>query len=303
MSNATHFMPKFTEGKQGIQIKSENGKEPMYNDEKGGNMSCVYNSQSPTAKTILITNNYSQTSTTNAVHSNSINNSSITIFTHNNSSDSGGESAKNMVPSSPRSTVVVDRINILINNHFNDPSGSVSGGVSGADACHKMNDEKRMCATASSAATANMPTNFKCEKNDKTVDAAGEERVTSTTTTGNDIADKQPDESKCVEENADILCDLNNGDEVLVLKDDGQFHMGTILTPKSDQCLVKFRDDSETWVDTLELTKLDTNDTSLVCIVCKLKNANSTVECCLICGRGYHQSCVDISNGLWYCRR
>lgn len=72
-------------------------------------MSCVYKSESPTSKTILITtNNYSQSRCSDGTirtdtPSHIKNNSSITIFTHNPPSDS------------PTSNV-----NILINNHFNE---------------------------------------------------------------------------------------------------------------------------------------------------------------------------------------
>lgn len=83
-------------------------------------MSCVYKSESPTSKTILITtNNYSQSRCSDGSirtdpPSHIKNNSSITIFTHNPPSDS------------PNS----NNVNILINNHFNEaPSPSPPDGL------------------------------------------------------------------------------------------------------------------------------------------------------------------------------
>lgn len=73
-------------------------------------MSCLYNSKSPSARTILITNNYTQTSKQSSTPNNS---SSITIFTHNTDPD---------VPTN----LPLDGINILINNHFNEPQSPKS---------------------------------------------------------------------------------------------------------------------------------------------------------------------------------
>ncbi|KAJ6637475.1 Polycomb protein Pcl [Pseudolycoriella hygida] len=100
MSNDNKFnIPKFNEAQQNIEIKNE-----------GEYMSCLYNSKSPSARTILITNNYTQTSKQSSTPNNS---SSITIFTHNTD-----PVVQNNLP--------LDGINILINNHFNEPQSPKS---------------------------------------------------------------------------------------------------------------------------------------------------------------------------------
>lgn len=94
-------------------------------------MSCVYKSESPTSKTILITtNNYSQTTRcsdgslrTNATPHHIKNNSSITIFTHN--------------PPSSSSDLATSNVNILINNHFNEAPPPPPSSSSAADHHHQ----------------------------------------------------------------------------------------------------------------------------------------------------------------------
>lgn len=102
MSNDNKFnKPKFNESQQNIEIKND-----------VDYMSCLYNSKSPSARTILITNNYTQTSKQSSAPNNS---SSITIYTHNNTDP-------DVVPAN----LPLDGINILINNHFNEPQSPKS---------------------------------------------------------------------------------------------------------------------------------------------------------------------------------
>lgn len=102
MSNDNKFnIPKFNESQQNIEIKND-----------VDYMSCLYNTKSPSARTILITNNYTQTSKQSSTPNNS---SSITIFTHNNTDP-------DVVPTN----LPLDGINILINNHFNEPQSPKS---------------------------------------------------------------------------------------------------------------------------------------------------------------------------------
>ncbi|KAG4068729.1 hypothetical protein HA402_002420 [Bradysia odoriphaga] len=101
MSNDNKFnIPKFNESQQNIEIKND-----------VDYMSCLYNSKSPSARTILITNNYTQANKQSSTPNNS---SSITIFTHNNTD-----------PDVP-TNLPLDGINILINNHFNEPQSPKS---------------------------------------------------------------------------------------------------------------------------------------------------------------------------------
>lgn len=119
MSNVRQLISSFNDsGPQGIKIKNEPGTICGTNDDapfiKDELMSCVYNSESPTSKTILITNSYSPANKSNAVNNTNINKSSIRIFTHSES-----EGSSTCMPSSSGGGVVVDRINI--NDHFNEP--------------------------------------------------------------------------------------------------------------------------------------------------------------------------------------
>lgn len=268
MSNVRKLITSFNDsGQQGIKIKNEPG---TTNDDaqfgKDELMSCVFNSESPTAKTILITNSYAPANNSNAVNNTNINKSSIQIFTH---SESEGSSTC-MPSSSSGGGVVVDRINILINNHFNEPPMVP---VSSSPA-----------AEAATGIGANMPES-----------AAKSEQVIKATKVEND---------------GDISVKATNGthlfavgDEVFVLQKDSRFYIGRIMLTGLTQCLVQFRDNSERWAAIDELTLFNAEYTKPVCVVCKSQNESETVEVCEKCGRGYHHNCADASNGVWLCRR
>lgn len=204
------------------------------------------------AKTILITNNYTQNGMVGSSTANGSSGAtnSITILTTN---PSGTEKVDTNV-----GTVVLDRINICINNHY-DSARSASG-------------------------IGQMPVvNIKTEKTD-------------TESSTNGVMSKET--SKYLE-----------GEDVLVLQNDGRFYLGTIIVVAPNQCLVKFDDNTQKWASEKELKRFGSSKTEEegpLCVVCKTKNDLETAEVCEQCGRGYHRSCTNGSfgaNGVWYCRR
>lgn len=195
-------------------------------------------------------------------HSSTLNNSSITILTsHQSSSPTNSVSEQ-----STQSTVVLDRINICINNHFNEPQHQQQQ----VDVAKSSVNEKRSSVDL---------------EPDSTTSSLGQLPVTP---------EKNSTKFKLQE-------------DVLVENKDGRFYLGTIIAIGSGQCLVRFNDNTESWSDFRELTKLSSNETddTPVCVVCKRHNADDCAEVCENCGRGYHIKCMDGNferNGYWFCR-
>ncbi|XP_053682718.1 polycomb protein Pcl [Sabethes cyaneus] len=189
-------------------------------------------------------------------------NSSITILTSHQSS-----SPPNSATERPaQSTVVLDRINICINNHFNEPQQQ------SVDVAKTSTSEKRSSIDL---------------EPDSTTSSLGQLPVTP---------EKNRTKFKLQE-------------DVLVENKDGRFYLGTVIAIGSGQCLVRFNDNTESWSDFRELTKLSSSsndaDDSPLCVVCKRQNADDCVEVCENCGRGYHVKCMDGNferNGYWFCR-
>lgn len=269
MTTAKHFMPNFNDAQNGINIKNEIGsKQSQQQQRKDSNISCVYNSQSPSSKTILITNNYSQVSSQPNTNTSNLNNSSITIYTHNNNSDTEGSTIKQppSSASSPRSTVVLDRINILINNHFNEPT----------------------------TVEKTMPTelgNNHHHHHDQI------NKINSPTT----LVTK--DESQLFAANSSNEFSL--GQDVLVKQNDDRYYLGTIISLTSTTCLIKFDDYTELWTKFDDLSKLNCANELPICVVCKQIDELEKVDVCQSCRRGYHKKCrtgTEI-NSIWYCKR
>lgn len=270
MSNVRKLISSFNDsGQQGIKIKNETGEICSTNDDasfiQDELMSCVFNSESPAAKTILITNSYSAANKANAVNNTNMNKSSIRIFTHSES-----EGSSTCMPSSSGGGVVVDRINILINNHFNEPPLAP---VSSSPA-----------AEAATGIGANMPESAaKSDQIVKATEVAIDDEVSVNVT-------KDAHQFKV-------------GDEVFVSQKDARFFLGTIMATDLTQCWVEFRDNSKRWAGIDELTLFNADNTTPMCVVCKSETESETVEVCVKCGRGYHHKCADTSNGEWLCRR
>lgn len=267
-----------------------NDREPIVlsSDENNG-MSCVYNSESPTAKTILITNNYlhNANNSNNQIKSsnNNIKKSSITIYTHN--SDSEGPSS---LPTSSGSTVVLDRINILINNHFEHPVGNANG--------TKMSS---MPLTASDKKPNNALIKVeKCSSDEEMDDILMKKNLTTDTTT---INTKSKSESKEIDTKFII------GEDVLVEQTDETFYLGTIIAVGQNKCLVKFDDNTDHWSTFNEIKRLNVSIEEIkpICVACKdTSDPNVVIEVCERCCRGYHKKCSQgfmDKSGIWYCKR
>jgi hypothetical protein len=249
-----------------------------------------------TSKTILITNNYNaqglKTTTTHnktvrtadnldhhahghgSAHNNNNNNmnsnSSITIMT----SPVGASTASNS-----NAPVVLDRINICINNHFNDP------------------------APRATTSTASLQNELKSEPRQ----VKGEDATP--TPKHSTEADSTSHSGKVGVSGASKSVNFNVNEDVLVQQADGCFYLGTVVAIGRDKCLIQFDDNTEKWSLFGELTKLSAGaetENAPLCVVCKKNDVADTVEVCEKCGRGYHKKCTDgdyEKNGVWSCKR
>lgn len=166
--------------------------------------------------------------------------------------------------------MVLDRMNICLNNHFNEPRQPQLDATTMVGQTKPTVNEKR-------SSTDLEP--------DSTTSSLGQLPVTP---------EKNGTKFKLQE-------------DVLVEHKDGRFYLGTVIAIGNCQCLVRFNDNTECWSDFRELTKLSSNDAddTPACVVCKRQNADDNVEVCENCGRGYHIKCMDGNfekNGYWFCR-
>ncbi|CAD7090998.1 unnamed protein product [Hermetia illucens] len=243
--------------------------------------SCFYNASAP--KTILITNNYSQDDPSGLKsHQNIQKSSSITIVTHNSD---GERSTSNIPTSASSSTVVLDRINICINNHFNDPRSAN--------------------AIPSTSGLQNKKENIFPDERVEIKQETTDEPVSSTS---NILDDDDDDNESMMSDSSEFISKYKPGEDVLVHRKDGRIYLGTIIAITRSQCLVRLDDCTEYWAEAEYIKKIDTTDTNddPMCVVCKKVNENDIVEVCERCGRGYHQKCTEErfqKNGVWYCRR
>ncbi|XP_055585633.1 polycomb protein Pcl [Uranotaenia lowii] len=208
--------------------------------------------------------------------SSTINNSSITILTSHQTSNSSPPGPVGNGNIHKQSTMVLDRINICINNHYNESHNNGTANEEEIDPTRIITNEKR-------ASTDLEP--------DSTTSSLGQLPVTPEK---NGPSKFKPQE------------------DVLVEHKDGKFYLGTIIAIGNSQCLVRFNDNTECWSDFRELTKLSSGneaDDSPACVVCKRQaegnRPDDTVELCENCGRGYHIKCMDGNferSGYWFCR-
>ncbi|PNF16326.1 hypothetical protein B7P43_G10835 [Cryptotermes secundus] len=87
---------------------------------------------------------------------------------------------------------------------------------------------------------------------------------------------------------------FSEGEDVLQRKD-GQFYLGTIVEVDlvTEQCLIKFGDDTDSWSSFKDLTKLTLPESDLLCVICKKSQPKTDNEIivCDKCSRGYHHLC------------
>lgn len=226
-------------------------------------ISCVYNNK--TAKTILITNNYSQSST----ELSDTNKSSITIYTHNSDQESTA------VTESSKGPVVVDRINICINNHYNK---TVSPTVDQQQCSVDNKDMVKLSTVSNSSAELVQHTSPETKKSNDTTSPLKDS--------------KRPQTQFII------------GLDVLVEQKDGRYFLGTVDAVGRTQCLIKYGDNTKKWYSYHKLKHLSTgnSDGSPQCVICKTPDKSESVDECEKCGRGYHAKCVnEESKGI--CRR
>lgn len=243
-------------------------KSNIINDSARG-MSCVYNSESPTGKTILITNySHDGKSANCSLNINNASNkqkSSITIYTHKTSTEN---------VSLPTSS-----INILINNHYDD-GNDVSRGYSD-DAPGKS------CAFKSTMKQSGNKSNIKVKHTDSKEDKSANECVPV---------------QKSIEATAVNIC-LN--DDVL-LHQNNRFYHGIISEIRDDLFLVNLNNNSSRWSKLSDILKLNLAGNQSKCVVCK-KSEESPTEC-RQCRRYYHQQCTTFTKHSenpknWYCHK
>lgn len=102
-------------------------------------------------------------------------------------------------------------------------------------------------------------------------------------------------------------------EDVLLKSIDDKLYLGTIVSIRNGNYLVKFDDNTEKWSCEGGLKKLNSSlNTSKhgddpLCVVCKEKSETDVVEVCNKCSRGYHRHCIkqDSSNfsSPWCCDR
>lgn len=103
-----------------------------------------------------------------------------------------------------------------------------------------------------------------------------------------------PDSTTTTEKDNNVEFSINQ--DVFVKQRDGRFYLGTVveLDRISEQYLVKFGDNTESWSSVKELSKASTpEEEDSLCVICK-KSApkkKHEITVCDKCGRGYHQHC------------
>lgn len=98
-------------------------------------------------------------------------------------------------------------------------------------------------------------------------------------------------------------------EDVLMEGTDGKFYLGTIISSKSEDYLIRFDDNTEKWSSSCKLKKLTASPTkngedSSLCVICKISKQFDVVEICDKCSRGYHRQCIkeqSVHPSQWNC--
>lgn len=223
--------------------------------------------QTQNAKTILITNNYTQNGGILATTSSGVGSGGVCGKGVGNGSATNSITILTTAPGDTEvepgsSTVVLDRINICINNHYDSAAGQVP------------------------------VVNIKTEK-------------TTTETVGDDSESRygmMPPASVNLnkfKQGEDVLVlqkDARFYLGTVVLAAANQ------CLVQFDDNTQKWASYSE--LKRFGTSKVE--DDGPLCVVCKVKEEKQEVEVCERCGRGYHRDCTQGNfgaNGVWYCRR
>lgn len=100
--------------------------------------------------------------------------------------------------------------------------------------------------------------------------------------------------------------------EEVFMESEGKFYLGTVISSKADEFLIKFDDNTEKWSNQCKLKKFTASPTKnghcdSLCVICKITNDYDVVEICDKCSRGYHRQCIKQHNlnssPRWNCTR
>lgn len=271
-------------------LRLKNGVSPM----KETSCLCdMENHHTNNGKTILITNNVTQPQNGHGPNCKSKTYTIVTTATSHVPPQIDA-SQMNMIDINP--TVVLDRINICINNHYlsSSPSSSSSSNTTTLPTIQTTT----IISPKPSSSSSPSPSQHE-QLLQSVVPAVERQRQRSS---------DEPDSTTNSTTTIINHTKFQIGQDVLVQQKDGRLYLGTTIAVGHNQCLVKFGDNTERWSPFDELTKLNlnTNNSSPVCVVCKKVKDSEPTEVCENCGRGYHEKCTDGNlgqTGVWYCRR
>lgn len=297
--------------------------------------SCLYNSQSP-GKTIRITSESCGAGGVSVVNGTA--SSKITIFTHHHhhaATAANSASAAAITGVDPQTTA---SINIMINNHFNEPLPPPPASKPMADNAtlkaeamtikrERMpppttttedsldddsgdadSDLSEVAMADSTAATSPKCTASEAADDGRDVSSSGDGNETSAKTTLPTQSTAAAAAAAPVQPPTPAPLHLAVNDEVFVGLPDGRFHLGTIaaLGPAgAGRCLVRFPDGRESWSAQQDVQRFSAPDVvAPMCIVCKQVGAGEVAQQCCECGRAYHARCAGVdASGVWFCRR
>lgn len=243
-------------------------------------------------------------------------------------------------PQTNTSTVVLDRINICINNHYGDattiPTTASTGSIQNT-ALHSPIIPPIVSQKTTIIDTCAPPViDMHIDEPDST--------TSSTTHCHSDLAPMEQDnpiheqepeqereheheheqeQEQEQEHEADVDMEKNIsleeiptqtfeiGEDALVKRRDGRYYLGTIVNKHRQQYLMQFDDKTDYWSNVDELKKLSGSSQVKAkprCLTCKLdKDENDdVVETCDRCGRGYHRQCtseMSPNSGQYMCKR
>ncbi|XP_055371554.1 polycomb protein Pcl [Condylostylus longicornis] len=304
-----------------------------------------YSPRLPAANTKHLNNNKSSSSSITIVTThNSSGSVSATTTTNNGSTTSIKSTSGDCIPgsyqnslnghTSANSPVVLEGINILINNHFNEPSSSNVSNNSNESSNKNIDllDQKNRVNSSTSATEKEANETIKSEKSDIQTEPDSTTNGLSpdkSLTLKNSVSNSDTGfgssstSSFCSSHSSSSSCISNESTnnykpkvynfaanmDVLVQKKDGKFYLGTIkdVYAVDGKCMINFDDSSEYLADFDELKRLSCDseiESSPMCVVCKKFNENDIVESCEKCSRGYHRMCAEsgFRHGIWTCK-
>ncbi|XP_055854441.1 polycomb protein Pcl [Episyrphus balteatus] len=236
-------------------------------------------------------------------------------------------------PQTNTSTVVLDRINICINNHYGDatsiPTTATASGTIATAGLHSpiippiVNQKTTIIDTCAPPmmmkqldTTSNNMLDMHIDEPDSTTSTHCHSEFAAPMEQDNQtILEQETEDQEVVDMEKSVsfediaMQSFEIGEDALVKRRDGRYYLGTIVDKHRQQYLMQFDDKTDYWSNVDELTKLSDNNESKLkprCLTCKVDNDKDVVEICDRCGRGYHRQCTDEvspNSGQWMCKR